>query len=246
MSQGSSLSGCGAALAAAFALAGAPSPAAAQREQAPAPLHTVSVATRYATPDGAVRFVLDRSGGRAALVRFEGDPEVHVLRPVMAAGGNELYSTEDGNIRLRVTPSGSITVYTRVLSTGAAAAEEGLAAPIAPRAMALEELQQRFRQLQMRLQRSLGEPVQFILPAQIPAPAAALVVDAAERAGEGLASAPMTNVRRVRIVIGPTPRALLQGDMLIIQVAPHMGYEGRPSSIAVRNVVTGAVQGPEQ
>jgi len=33
---------------------------------------------------------------------------------------------------------------------------------------------------------------------------------------------------------------------LIIQVAPQLGYAGRPSSITIRNVVTGAVQGPEQ
>lgn len=251
MSHGPSLAGCGAAVAAALALAGAPGLATAQDRLSPPPppvpgLHTVSVATRYATPDGAVRFVLDRSGGRAALVRFEGDPEVHVLRPVMAAGGGEIYSTEDGTIRLRVAPSGSITVYTRRLSTGAAASEEGRAPPLTPEIIAIAEMQERFRRLQIRAQRSLGEPVQFIVPAQMPAPVAGLVLDAAERATEGLAAAPLTNVRRVRIVLGPAPAAIQQGDMLIIQVAPHMGYEGRPSSIAIRNVVSGAVQGPEQ
>ena len=40
--------------------------------------------------------------------------------------------------------------------------------------------------------------------------------------------------------------AQLRGDTLIIQVAPQQGYAGRPSSITVRNVVTGEVQGPEQ
>jgi len=29
-------------------------------------------------------------------------------------------------------------------------------------------------------------------------------------------------------------------------VAPQLGYAGRPSSIAVRNVVSGAAQGPAQ
>jgi hypothetical protein len=56
----------------------------------------------------------------------------------------------------------------------------------------------------------------------------------------------MTTIRRVLIVVGPTPRAVMQGDLLIIQVAPQMGYAGRPSSTAIRNVVTGTVQGPEQ
>jgi hypothetical protein len=78
------------------------------------------------------------------------------------------------------------------------------------------------------------------------AQAAGVVVDAAERAAEGLAAAPMTSVRRVTITIGPTPRAAVRGDQLFIQVAPQMGYAGRPSSNAIRNIVTGQVQGPEQ
>jgi hypothetical protein len=73
-----------------------------------------------------------------------------------------------------------------------------------------------------------------------------VVVDAAERAAEGLASAPMTNVRRVVITIGAAPRVILRGDQLLIQVAPQMGYAGRPSSNTIRNVVTGEIQGPEQ
>src|SRR5690349_13167178 len=115
---GPSLSGRGAAaFAAALALAAAPSLAHAQQQQqprssSPAPIAPVqglyrdAGATRYSTPDGAVRFVLDRSGGRVALVRFEGDPEVHVLRPAMAAGGGEIYQTEDGGVMLRVTAHG--------------------------------------------------------------------------------------------------------------------------------------------
>jgi hypothetical protein len=66
--------------------------------------------------------VFDRSGSRAALVRFEGDPEVHVLRPVAAAGGDEIYRTENGDIALRLSRTGSFTVYTRNNRLGAPAA----------------------------------------------------------------------------------------------------------------------------
>ena len=69
---------------------------------------------------------------------------------------------------------------------------------------------------------------------------------AAERAAEGLSEAPMTNVRHVIIAIGRVPAVALRGDTLIIQVAPQLGYAGRPSSSAIRNVVMGQVQGPEQ
>lgn len=252
-SGGPSLTGRGAAaVAAALALA-TPGLAGAQQQpqrQTAPPVQglysTSAGATRYATPDGAVRFVLDRSGGRAALVQFEGDPEVHVLRPAMAAGGGEIYRTEDGDVALRITPHGGIIVYTRALRTGAAASEEARVAPLTPEAIAFAEMQERFRRLQVSARRSVGAPITFTVPARMSAPAAGVVVDAAERAAEGLAAAPMTNVRRVIISFGPQPRVVLDGDQLYIQVAPQLGYAGRPSSNTIRNVVTGEVQGPTQ
>lgn len=258
MSQGQG-SGVRARGAAAFAAALTLSaPAFAQTQQAqpqrganpPPPvqgLYTTSGgASRYSTPDGAVRFVFDRSGGRVALVRFEGDPEVHVLRPMMAAGGGEIYRTEDGNLMLRVTPHGGIIVYTRANRAGAPASEDGRAAPLTPEAIAFGEMQRRFRDLQARAARTVGQSVTFSVPAQMSGPQAGIVLDAAERAAEGLAAAPMTTIRRVVITIGPAPGVIMRGEQLSIQVAPQMGYAGRPSSITIRNVVTGQVQGPEQ
>jgi Domain of unknown function (DUF4908) len=252
MSLSTHLSAHGAAALAA-ALTFTPNLAEAQRPaQAPqAPpvqgLYAASAATRYSTPDGAVRFVFDRSsGGRAALLRFEGDPEVHVLRPVMAAGGGEIYSTENGDLRLRVTPHGGIIVYTRAQTTGAPASEEERVAPLLPAALAVAEMQERFRLLQARARRGVGQTVTFVMPTHMSGPVAGVVVDAAERAAEGLAAAPMTSVRRVVIIFGPSPAVVQRGDQLIVQVAPQLGYAGRPSSNTIRNVVSGQVQGPEQ
>lgn len=243
-----------AALAAALTLSSVPNVAEAQQQRpAPAPppvqglYASSSGATEYATPGGEIRFVFDRSGPRAALVRFANDPEVHVLRPAtMAAGGGEIYRTEDGSVMLRVTPNGGITIYTRTLRTGAAASEVSPVAPLTPEAVAFAEMQQRFRALQARARRSVGETVTFTVPSQMNAPTAGVVVDAAERAAEGLAEAPMTNVRRVVISLGRAPAIARRGDTLFIQVAPQMGYAGRPSSNTVRNVVMGEVQGPSQ
>lgn len=252
-SSGSSLIGRGAAAFAAALALTAPGVAKAQQQQQPRDqqpvqglYQTSSGATRYATPDGAVRFIFDRSGGRAALVRFEGDPEVHVLFPVMAAGGGEIYRTEDGDVMLRVTPQGSITVYTRTLQTGSPASEEARVEPLTPEAVAFAQMQARFRQLQASSRRNVGQTITFVVPARMSAEAAGVVVDAAERAAEGLAAAPMTIVTRITITIGPTPRAAVRGDQLYIQVAPQLGYAGRPSSNTIRNIVTGQVQGPEQ
>ncbi len=247
MSEGPNQSARGAAALAVALAFGAPGLAFAQEQPSVQGLYASAPgATRYSTPDGAVRFVFDRSGGRVALVRFEGDPEVHVLRPVMAAGGGEIYRTDDGDVALRVAPNGAITVYTRTMRTGAPASEEEAVAPLTPEAIAFAEMQARFRQLQARAQRSMGQQVTFTVPAPMPAPAAGLVVDAAERAAEGLSAAPMTNVRHVIFVFGPRPAVAQRGDTLIIQIAPQMGYAGRPSSNSIRNVVTGEVQGPEE
>lgn len=250
---GPSLYGRGAAVIAAALTLAAPGIVHAQQPQRQQPGATpqrivpvAAGASRYSTPDGAVRFVLDRSGGRAALVRFEGDPEVHVLRPTMGAGGDEIYQTENGDVRLRVTSQGGIIVYTRTHRTGAAASEEGRVAPLTPAEFTFAEMQVRFRALQSRARRSIGQPVMFTVPAQMSPSTAGVVTDAAERAAEGLAEAPMTNVRRVIIGVGRVPAVALRGDTLIIQVAPQMGYAGRPSSSAIRNVVMGEVQGPEQ
>lgn len=218
-----------------------------QQQQAPAPLGLVTVtmgASRYQTPDGGVRFVFDRSGRSAALLRFEGDDEVHVLLPHAGSRGDEIYRNEDDSIRLRLTPQGGVTVYTRTISTGAPVSEVASVAPITPQAIATAQLNERVRLLQIRAARAVDAPVQFIVPAQMPGPVAGLVVDAAERVAEGLSQAPLTNVRRVVITLGRRPAAELRGPTLIVQVAPEMGYAGRPSSNTVRNVVTGAVQGP--
>ena len=202
-------------------------------------------ARRYQTPDGAVRFVFDRTGRSAALLRFEGDDEVHVLLPQGGARGDEIYRNEDASIMLRVTPQGGVIVYTRANRTGAPVSEVASVVPIAPEAIVVAQLQQRVRNLQIRAARAVGSPVQFVVPAQMSASVAGLVVDAAERVAEGLTQAPITNVRRVVISLGARPAAALRGDTLLVQVAPEMGYAGRPSSNAIRNVVTGAVQGPE-
>jgi hypothetical protein len=50
----------------------------------------------------------------------------------------------------------------------------------------------------------------------------------------------------VIIGVGRVPAVALRGDTLIIQIAPHLGYAGRPSSSAIRNVAMGQVQGPTQ
>lgn len=233
------------AVAAAVALAPT-TPAAAQSiyglaDEAPA-------ATEYSTPDGAVRFVLDRrTGGRAALVRFQNDPEVHVLRPVMGRNGDEIYRSASGDVQLRVTPHGGVVVYTRTHPDGSPAGEDRAAEPLAPApASSAQAFMARLQQLQSAAARRLGRPVAFVPPQSTPRVASGVILDAAERAADGIAGLQSTEIRRVVFMLGPEPRAAVRGDTLFVQVVPSMGYAGRPSSASIRSVVQRAAQGPEQ
>jgi hypothetical protein len=192
---------------------------------------------RYATPDGGVRFVLDRSPGRTALFRYEGDDEVMVLRPAAGPRGDELYKTEQGEVLVRVTALGSVTLFRGRGALGMPAEPLGDATPLAPPQWPVATQQARLKELARLTVRTMGRPIAFETPKT--GAAGGLVVDAATRAAQGLAAAPGPNVQRVVIVFGDKPQARVQPDgALQVMVAPTMGYAGRPSALAVRTALT--------
>ncbi|MEJ0022005.1 MAG: DUF4908 domain-containing protein [Alphaproteobacteria bacterium] len=75
-------------------------------------------------------FTLDRSGPRP-LMRFDGDDEVMVLRASQGPRGDEFLKTDNGQLVLRVTSIGGVTVYTSANDNGAPAAVAGPARPLA-------------------------------------------------------------------------------------------------------------------
>ena len=195
-------------------------------------------AVRYGTPDGGVRFVFDRSLSRMALFRFEGDDEVMVLRPAAGPRGDELYKTETGEVLVRVTSLGSVTLFRGQGDLGAPAEPLGEAPRLAPPEWPIETQQARLRELARLTVRTVGRPIAFEAPAA-KGQASGLVVDAATRAAQGLAGARGPQVQRVVIVFGDKPQARVQPDgALQVMVAPTMGYAGRPSALAVRTALT--------
>jgi hypothetical protein len=201
--------------------------------------------------------VLDRTGQRVALVKFEGSDEVHVLRAVPGPRGDDMYKTDTGDVLLRVTALGSVIVYTDPARMGAPATLAGRGAPVAPPSVPAASLQARMEALQRDMARK-GRPVTFAAPTNVQSPqASGVVADAAARAAEGLAQSPQTmSVRRVVIRYGASPNAVVVNESLTITVAPQMGYAGRPSAAAVAQAVrqpqrqpsveTAGVQGPER
>lgn len=197
-------------------------------------------AQRFSTPDGRIRFVFDRSGARAAFLQFDGDPEVHVLHSAGATGGGELYRDDTGDLMLRVTPHGGVTLYTRQMRNGAPVGEDGDADPLTPERVQVAQYQRRMQQLAAVASRELGRPIIINAPAEATGVEAGLLLDAAERAVASLAQAPRGNsVVRVTLRLGRAPAARRQGDALDIAVAPSMGYAGRPSTHQISNVLTG-------
>lgn len=200
---------------------------------------------RYATPDGGVRFVLDRSPGRTALFRYDGDDEVLVLRPTAGPRGDELYKTERGEVLVRITSLGAVTLFRGHGDLGAPAEPLGDAPRLAPPEWPVETQQARLRELARLTVRTVGRPIAFETPKS--GAASGLVVDAATRAAQGLAGARGPNVQRVVIVFGDKPQARMQPDgALQVMVAPTMGYAGRPSSLAVQTALTTTQTVPPQ
>jgi hypothetical protein len=93
--------------------------------QSPAP-H----AEKFVAPDRTLGFTLDRSGP-SPLMRFDGDNEIMVLRASQGPRGDEFLKTDNGQLVLRVTSIGGVTVYTSANDNGAPAAMAGPARPLA-------------------------------------------------------------------------------------------------------------------
>ncbi|NWG53123.1 MAG: DUF4908 domain-containing protein [Hydrogenophilaceae bacterium] len=229
------------AVAAALALTGLGAGAPAAAQQIPPGFNgqpndmRIGPSTRYATPDSRVRFTFDRSG-RTALLQFEGESEVHVLRSVGASGGGELYRDEADQIRLRITPNGGVTIYTRLHRNGEAAGAEGAAPRLAPAALEVAQYQRRMAQLSAIAAQRLGRPITITAPREARGAEAGLIIDAAERAIAGLERAP-PGVARITIQRAAEAQALRRGDELAIGVNPAHGYAGRPSTHTISNAL---------
>jgi hypothetical protein len=107
--------------------AAAPSPLAQGLFGAPA---NDAGATAYTTPDG-VRFVLDMSGSMPR-VKFDGETAVLTLTAVPGPRGDEILKGPGGEVVLRITSLGGVTVFRDAARLGAPAARIGPAASLQP------------------------------------------------------------------------------------------------------------------
>lgn len=189
---------------------------------------------RYVSEDGDA-FVLDRSQPRVYM-KFDDSPEIWALRPHPAPRGDVIYKNDLGEPMLRATRLGGLTLFTADRPGGSPAALAGAGgalrlAPLSPQAL-LEKL----AQASARATRAARRLIPFEADAS-PA-SSAVVADAAAVAAEAVVRISrrpdgrslLSRVKKVKLVEGRRPSAILYGDEMRITVTPADGLYGRPSS----------------
>jgi hypothetical protein len=195
-------------------------------------------AVSFSTEVQNLRFVLDRSQPRIVLLRFDGDAEIWALTSHWGPRGDEFLRNDVGDVMVRITSLGGVTLYGPLGSSGAPAAKTG-------RARVLSAPTRSEGSLQMTVERALSWFNRFghrsIRVEAAGGLAPPLVYEALQRTAQGLSRAPRgffgQPQRRIKLIrveraIG-RPTAAWESGILTIGVVPGAGYAGRPSSAAV-------------
>jgi hypothetical protein len=206
-------------------------------------MHSIPATARFSTDEGGW-FILDRSH-RPALLRFESDPDVvWVVSPSRGPRGDILFKDDVGDVLLRVTKLGGVTVFTDRRPTGAAATLEGKAQPIHALPVGLSTLFQRMALASARCTRVTHHLVAFDAPdadaRSAPALASAAILSmnaVVSAAGHAQGRATETHLGRVMLIRGPRSGATLQRGTLTIVVNPGDGFSGLPSSARIAQVI---------
>lgn len=189
---------------------------------------------RYVSETGE-GFILDRSSERT-LMRFENSPEIWVLQPTVGPRGDIIYKNDIGQVLLRATRMGGLTLFTGKQPAGAAAALTGASAPIRIKAIGPGVLYRILEASSGRASRLTHHLISFEAEASpasstLIADAAILSVMAIERVIHRADGAARTaRIKRVVIVEGRRPDVILRAGTLLVVVTPSLGVAGRPSS----------------
>jgi hypothetical protein len=200
-------------------------------------------AIAFSTDTRNLRFVLDRSQPRFVLLRFEGDEEIWALTSHWGPRGDEFLRNDVGEVMVRITSLGGVTIYGPLGNTGGPASRVGRARAISPPTRSETNLQltveraigwfRRFGHRTIRVEAAGGLPP-------------SLVYESLQRTAQGMSRAPRgffgQPQRRVKLVrveraVG-RPSATWARGILTVGVVPGAGYAGRPSSAAILAALT--------
>ncbi|MBG7614211.1 DUF4908 domain-containing protein [Brevundimonas sp. BAL450] len=209
------------------------------------PVRALASPGRYVT-EGGEAFILDHSGARP-LLRFDDSPEVWVLRATPAPRGDILYRNDQGDVILRSTPSGGLTLYTPRAPGGEPASQAGPGPGLRrPTLSPIQLVNFMVRQSDVA-SRAVGHLVVFEAE-EISPGSETLVAEAAAAAVEALTRMARTSnlrdqaqqVRRIVIIEGARNNTEFSRGVLTITLDPREGPAGRPSSARVVRTLAGS------
>lgn len=198
----------------------------------------------YASEFSSAGFVLDLSS-ELPKVRFDRTDEILVLRWQPAAGGDRILLRDDGEIVLRLSGLGGVTLFTPENRRGVPMAPNGPAQALVCQSPPIGTVRDIAGRIMMQLRAEIGREVLFEAnwnAASGNAIARCVLFDAIRNAGTALFAVVRTGpgragvsnyLRRARFAPG-FPGISMQGDMLIVNFNAEMGLAGRPSSFAIR------------
>jgi Domain of unknown function (DUF4908) len=201
--------------------------------------------SHYSSEYAQVGFVLDRSGELAKL-RFDGSEEILILRWQPAAGGDRLLVRDDGEVVLRLSSLGGITLFTPENRRGIPMEPDKPAAPLSPPPPTLASVREITGRIISQLRAETGQEIVFEAnwnAASTDPDGRGILFDAIRNTGTALFQTVQTprgragmtaRLKRVRFTQARLPAAALQGDMLIVEFSVDQGLAGRPSSYAIR------------
>lgn len=192
-----------------------------------------------------IGFVLDRSS-ELPKMRFDGTEEILVLRWQPAAGGDRILLRDDGEILLRISGLGGITLFTPDNRRGIPVAANGPAQALVATSPPIGMIRDIAGRIMMQLRSETGREIALEANWNAianDAGARSILNDAIRNAGTALVNTVRTGpgrtgivayLRRVRFVAARFPLIAMQGDMLIVQFSVEQGLAGRPSSFAIQ------------
>jgi hypothetical protein len=195
-------------------------------------------AVAFSTDARNLRFIIDRSQPRIVLLRFDGDEEIWALTSHWGPRGDEFLRNDVGEVMVRITSLGGVTVYGPLGNNGGLASQTGRARTLSPPTRSESTLQATVERAIGWFRRFGHRSVRVEASGNL---APSLVYEALQRTAQGMSRAPRgffgQPQRRVKLVrveraIG-RPTATWDRNILTIGVVPGAGYAGRPSSSAV-------------
>ena len=195
-------------------------------------------AVAFSTDVRSLRFILDRSQPRVVLLRFEGDAEIWALTSHWGPRGDEFLRNDVGDVMVRITSLGGVTLYGPLGDNGGPAARTGKARTLSAPSGGESTLQLTVERAISWFSRFGHRSIRVEAAGGLAPP---LVYEALQRTAQGMSRAPRgffgQPQRRIKLIrveraLG-RPTANWERGTLTIGVVSGAGYAGRPSSAAV-------------